>query len=64
MMNNFNTRNLPDEVAQSINESDIIFDLSSPNKKNPMIYEMESVIALLKIIKDNIELLDPLDLEP
>ena len=42
----------------------MIFDLSNPNKKNPMIYEMSSVIALLKIIQDNIELLDPLDQEP
>ena len=42
----------------------MIFDLNSPNKKNPMSYEMESVIKLLKVIRDNIILLDAVDTEP
>jgi len=63
MMRKFNNRNNK-EAKESCNENDeMIFDLTSPNKKNPMSYELLSVISLLKIIKDNIVLLDPVDLE-
>ena len=42
----------------------MLFDLTVPNNKNPMSFEIDTVIKLLKIIQENIVLLDPLDLEP
>ena len=51
------------QAKKEANDDSMIFDLTSPNKKNPMSYELESVIALLKIIQGNIVLLDPIDQE-
>ena len=63
MMNTkFKGRNESNKLEKEY-EYDEIFDLNSPNKKNPMSYEIESVITLLKIIYENIILLDPVDEE-
>ena len=50
MINGFNARNKPDLPQEARDVENMIFDLSSPNKKNPMSYEMMAVITLLKII--------------
>ena len=64
MLTSFNDRNRMSQEKKEAQDDSMIFDLTSPNKKNPMSYELESVITLLKIIQGNIVLLDPIDQEP
>ena len=42
---------------------EMIFDLNEPSKKNPKLHEISPIIQLLKFIKANIILLDPIDQE-
>ena len=48
------------EKMVDVDSSEILFDLNNPNKKFPKNTEIEPLIKLLELVKENIILLDPM----
>ena len=49
------------EKMVDVDSSEILFDLNNPNKKFPKNTEIEPLIKLLELVKENIILLDPME---
>ena len=52
---------LRQQNMQVYEEEDLMFNFNSPNKKYPKVHEVDHVVRLLRIVSENINLLDPLD---